>query len=405
MALRLSELLDEPEVLIESAVKKLEHISGWESTDVRLLAEINAKVRAKLAELNLDPKDTTGPELYHALLAKLEQDEQKINMPYIKRLAAEIIAKIEQAHSPYSVYALKQSAAKDILRAHPPRRLMKHLNYRSAESMLKRENINALYAVLPTVESPRWLNVFWKDIAKLNPSDFETRNVALIGMPAKLPAAGSSISNVPLLGAVAIWDNNGSSIALAANITNHINELRAECAQIKLRNVEAGFGNNLVEIVQGKVEHPFKISHLPISWLSIFHHYGERPAAEHTEFFGPHLLHDDIKAHDVLESLTKIFPTLSWWRGLEHVAYKSGQGFVSMNLLDVAESQGMNFKERSLNHYRKSLWHEFVSRYFAHPSVEQHFMQQLEPQAIPVADIPSISNPEQEIKELMELGV
>jgi hypothetical protein len=72
MSKKLAELLDEPEVVVESVIKKLEHISGWESTDVRLLAEINNKVLAKHLELGLDPKDTTGPELYHALLAKLK---------------------------------------------------------------------------------------------------------------------------------------------------------------------------------------------------------------------------------------------------------------------------------------------------------------------------------------------
>jgi hypothetical protein len=44
MSKKLAELLDEPEVVVESVIKKLEHLSGWESTDVRLLAEISNKV-------------------------------------------------------------------------------------------------------------------------------------------------------------------------------------------------------------------------------------------------------------------------------------------------------------------------------------------------------------------------
>jgi hypothetical protein len=35
MSKKFAELLDEPEVVVESVIKKLEHISGWESTDVR----------------------------------------------------------------------------------------------------------------------------------------------------------------------------------------------------------------------------------------------------------------------------------------------------------------------------------------------------------------------------------
>jgi hypothetical protein len=211
MSKYLSQLLDEPEILVESAIKKLEHISGWESTDIRLLAEINNKVRAKITELGLDPDDTTGPELYHALLARIDADEHNFNMPYIKMPTNKLIEKVEQVHKSYKVYALKQNVAKDILRAHPPRRLMKQLGYRSADSLIKRENINALYAVLESIESSRWLNVYWKDLAKLSPSDFETRNVSIVVMEDKY-ADGSvaPVNNVPLLGAVAVWDSYSS---------------------------------------------------------------------------------------------------------------------------------------------------------------------------------------------------
>jgi hypothetical protein len=147
------------------------------------------------------------------------------------------------------------------------------------------------------------------------------------------------------------------------------------------------------------------ISLLPISWRTIFHHYGQRKSAEHTEFFGPHILHEDILTHNVMRSLSKIFPVLNWWQGFEHVAKKTEQGVVSLNLHDVIDSQGKDYREHSLVHFRKSLWHEFIDRYFAHPSVEQHFMQQLEPQPVPVVEIPESDNPEHEIRQMMELGV
>jgi hypothetical protein len=52
------------------------------------------------------------------------------------------------------------------------------------------------------------------------------------------------------------------------------------------------------------------------------------------------------------------------------------------------------------------LWHEFVNRYLAHPSVEQHFMQQLEPQTIPVNDLKTNQeSPEKEIAKMVEVGI
>jgi hypothetical protein len=403
MSKRLSEFLDEPEILVENAIKKLEHISGWESTDVRLLADINNTVRIKMADLGLDPDDTTGPELYHALLVKLGDIENSLNLT-----PEQLIEKISRAHSGYKVYALKHNVARDLLRSHPPRKLMKQLNYRSVDSMLKRENICSLYSVLFLIESPRWLNVFYKDLAKTTPSDFETQDISIVNTDPKYVIFFDEqplSTCVALLGAVMVWPNAVSTVALGTYITKSINELRPVSAHIKLRNVEASFGKSLVDIIQNESGDPLKISHLPISWRMIFHHYGQRPVSEHTEFFGPHLLHEDIKAHEIIKSLSSVLPGLSWWQDLEYASVKTEQGVVSLNLLDIVDGQDLPYAQRSLGHGRSSLWHEFISRYLAHPSVEQHFMQQLEPQTVPITDIPAMPTPENDIRQMIEAGV
>jgi hypothetical protein len=403
MSKKLAELLDEPEVVVESVIKKLEHLSGWESTDVRLLAEISNKVRAKHLELGLDPNDTTGPELYHALIAKLKKDEEKFSLP-----STTILNQVSGVHKNYHVYSLKRNVAKELLRSHPPRRLMKQLSFRSVDSMLKRENICELYAGLAKIESPRWLNVFNKDLAKLTPSDFETQEIEIVKMTHKRwdNIKDKNIATpIPLLGSIAVWDTSVGSVSLAMNVCQSINELRTTSAHIKLKNVESNFGKSLVEIIQSQTEHPFKISVLPITWHTVFNYYGQRTSNEHTEFFGPHMLHEDIKAHNPLKLLSKISPVFNWWQDLEYVAAKSAEGLVSLNLYDIADSVGRNFEQRSLQHSRQSLWHEFLNRYFAHPSVEQHFMQKLETQTVPVLDLQPNSSPEHNIRQMIEAGV
>jgi hypothetical protein len=402
MSKKLAEMLYEPEILVESAIKKLEHLSGFESTDVRLLAAANNKARTKLKSLGLDPDDTTGPELYHALFAKVAHDEQNLNLTH-----SELLKEITKAHRTYQVYALKQSVAKDLLRNHPPRKLMKQLSYRSVDSMLKRENIVTLFALVTSIESPRWLNVFWRDLAKVTSSDFETREISVIKVAAKYRSFDHAAETeiVPLLGALVIREMSESKLNLCVTITEKISELRSYCALIKLKNVEANFGNSLVDIIKNGAEHPLQISRLPVSWRSIFHHYGLRSSRDHTEFFGPHILHEDLKAHKPLAVLSNTSYVFNWWNGLEHVATKTKEGIVSFNLLDVIASRGQDFEQRSLDNFRRSLWHEFINRYFEHPSVEQHFMQQLEPQTVSVMNSPRTTDPEQEIKQLIEAGV
>jgi hypothetical protein len=396
----LAELLSVPEVLAEQAVAKLEHLSGWQGTDVRLLAEANNKLRAKTKELGLDPDDTTDAELYHALRVKLAQDEKDLNLS-----SKEIIQKITQTQKSLKVYALKRSMAKDLLRIHPPKQLMKKLNYRSVDSMLKRENIVSLYAALPLVESTRWQNAFWKDLTKANPSDFESQQIEIVQIDAKryeLLKPDNDVTNVELLGSVAVWPNSLSGIGLSVQISQNINSLRAVCAYIKLRHVEADFGKSLVEILRGGVKDPLELAHMPISWHSILNHYGSRSAGEHTEYFGPHLLHEDIKTHYPVKALLKLSPVFNWWHGLEHVIQRGSSGLVSLNLTDVLASQ--SFNRRSVLHAQTSLWNEFIDRYFNHPSVEQYFMGQLElePKPVPIEDYKPSRPEELEIRQLME---
>src|SRR5262249_26011319 len=77
MSKALAQLLDQPQTVAESAIAKLEHLSGYQSTDVQLLSEITTKVRAKTKQLGLDPNDTTAEELYHSLQAKLRNDNER----------------------------------------------------------------------------------------------------------------------------------------------------------------------------------------------------------------------------------------------------------------------------------------------------------------------------------------
>src|SRR5205814_6563496 len=71
----LSEGLGAAEPRFSQDIVALEHAGGMPSTDIRLTGEIMQRMREKIAALGLDPKDTTGPELYEALHGRLRADE------------------------------------------------------------------------------------------------------------------------------------------------------------------------------------------------------------------------------------------------------------------------------------------------------------------------------------------
>lgn len=66
--------LDISNPLFNAGVAKLERSTGNSSIDVRLIADITANAIEIIKSLGLDPKDTTGRELYHTILSSVKRD-------------------------------------------------------------------------------------------------------------------------------------------------------------------------------------------------------------------------------------------------------------------------------------------------------------------------------------------
>ncbi len=60
--------------LFSSGMTKLEKATGHSAIDVRLIVDINSRKTQILCELGLDPRDTTGREMYAALMSAVKQD-------------------------------------------------------------------------------------------------------------------------------------------------------------------------------------------------------------------------------------------------------------------------------------------------------------------------------------------
>jgi hypothetical protein len=160
MSRLISELLNATEPMFSLALDQLETISGRNGVDVRLTAEIIGSVQMKTREMGLDPKDTTGKELYFSLLNRLKHDDEHLTrvlgandcndaqsmIPLIKQAA-------DKAKTPRSCWVLKKSVAKKFLKQMPPPNVMHNLNYKSIDSLLKSENIFEIFGALRFVES------------------------------------------------------------------------------------------------------------------------------------------------------------------------------------------------------------------------------------------------------------
>jgi len=406
-------LLGADEPFFSIALKQLEQASGHESIDVRLSAEIIGKVRQKTRELGLDPKDTTTEELYQALVGLAKKHDTFL----AKRIGAkdagdvhDILPRMktfmEQLDIPKSVWVLKASVAKRLLKATPPKRVMKQLGYRSIDSMLKREPIGELYGSLRFAETPDWLERFAQKYQKLSPSDFEVRDIEFIQLDPKKWGSSTNafvtknrhnLTHLKEMGVILILPlpvrrMPGITITVLPLLLHYVNEIRLYSAFFKLQQVQQNFGKILAEtIIQDPGEHASMAGN-KLHWRIIGRHFGLVPKEQHPEIFEPHVQPEDLAWHKSEEVLYHIEPALHFWHGMDFVALQDGtQPPVSFNLVDVAVSyvNRLRYGQQSAYHFRQSLTNEVYSRYMSQRALEVQILKQLD-NRLPVTDFTAL---------------
>jgi hypothetical protein len=400
MANMLRDLLDAKEPLFSLSLRQLEKASGNRGVDTKLIGDIIEKTHAATAALGLDSKDTTGRELYHALLAKVqahdrhlaravggrETDDAEALLPLIK-LA------VEHTKVPKSCWALKRSVAKDMLRKTPPPTVMKLMGHRSVESMLKHEHLAEIYGALRFAESTDWLSKFNEQYEALKPSDFETREIEFVIMPRGRWADAvegfvkrkrHNVTHLKELGIVLMLPvksrkRSGVAITVIPLLFHYINEIRLYSAFFKLQQVKKSFGKILVKTLNADSAHAAVMAGSNIHWRIIQRYFGRMENEYHPEIFEPHVQPEDLYWHKAEDALCLLDPELGFWQGLDYVARREGDRPISFNLIDVAVSYTTNvpYESRVIYNFRESLWIEIFIRYMGQKTFEQQVLQQL----------------------------
>lgn len=405
MSKYLSEILDAKEPVFSKAIEQLERASGNPSADLRLTSEIIGKVHMKTRELGLDPHDSTGKEIYQALLALVRQHDAFL----ARRLGVEdpedvqaVIKRLKSAvdamDMPKNVWVLKHSVAKRILKAHPPRKVMKHLGYKSVDSMIKREPITELFASLRFAEEPAWLNRFLESYKKLTPSDFETRKLEIIALEeskwrdiaaAFVQKKRHNLTHLKELGAIVLLPMpisrmRGIVITVLPLLLHYYNEVRLYSAYFKLQQVQSNFGEILVDTLIADPSHHAVMAGQKVHWRVIQRYFGKLKNENHPEIFEPHVQPEDLHWRKAEEVLYKMEPALHFWYDLDYVGGIFDGRPVTFNLMDMAISyvNDLSYEQRAIYHFRESLWNEIFIRYMGQKTLERQILKQLDNEMI-----------------------
>ncbi len=400
----LSKLLGAEEPTFSMSIKQLERVSGSPSMDVRLMSEIIQKVRQKVEELDLDPTDTTGEELYYMLLGKIKAHDQHLArhiggkdpsevhsmQPVIKRTLEKYL---NNSSSGSEAWVLKKSVAKRLLHQMPPDKVMKVLGYTSVESLTKRENLAEIFSALRFAQSPAWLKKFNKLYKHLMPSDFENRRIEVVlidkdkwsSLPKFTNNKAYNITHLKELGVVALlppFHNKieGFTIATLPIALHYINEIRLYSAFFKMQQVKPDFGKIITSTLNEDVTSNAEMAGSQIHWRIVQRHYGRPEHLDHPEIFQPHIQPEDLYWRRAEEQLYEIDPELNFWRGLDYVGASIGEAKpVSFNLMDLSMSYYLacDYSDRIVAHMRASLWNELYMRYMGQKVLESQVLQQL----------------------------
>lgn len=395
----LSVALGAVEPMFGQNIQELERAGGRPSVDIRLSSEMVQQVRTKVVALGLDPDDTTGPELYHALKQRLCQDEWRVREALgiaADASANDVISKIHTFLNDKEVtatcFALKSSVAKRLLKKKAPKLVMKALGYRSLDSMLKHEHAAAILAAATVVESATWHKAFHDFYIKLKPGDFEQRSIAVVHPKDKrwvafseryIAATKRNIMSFKELGAVVVLPLptmlDGLAITTAVLSLYYMNGIRAYSSFVKLQQVKPTFGAIVRQAVGTEPMTSADLAGQAVPWRVIQRYYGRMKDVIHPDVFEPHVQPEDLQWHDAEDVLARLHPDLAFWSQTEYVcALRDGQA-VSLNILDVALNycNNLHFSNRVVHYVREHLWHELMSRYLHQENLEAAVRQQL----------------------------
>lgn len=402
MSKLLRSLLDAKEPLFTQSLRELEFLTGRKSVDVKLTAELIEKTHGAIRGLGLDSNDTTDRELYHALDLKVKEHNEHLAKALgssedapVKELVPKLVEAVLQSDINRRCWVLKKSVAKNLLREMPPKGMMKHLGYRSLESMLKNENFSEIYTALRFSESPEWLNKYNELFTKrVLPSDFESRNIEIVIMDHGkwvdlaekfVKKKLHNVTHTKELGVIVVVPMKqthirGLTLKTLPLLLHYVNEIRLYSAFFKLKSTQAHFGKIITDTLIADTGTGATISKFNIHWRVIQRYFGkihETPP----EIFQPHVQPEDLHWRKAEETLYKLDPELKYWQDMDYVGIVGSDGNpVTFNLMDVAigYSNNQSFASRNFYHFRESLWNEIFIRYMGEPTLKKQILQQLD---------------------------
>lgn len=403
---KLAELLGAEQPLFDLAIEDLEEISGKNGTYKELEIEISKKFSQFISrELNLDIYKNSGEDIYKGLMVLIwEQNELVLNKylglsknASLSKIISECVSFVEKLNLTKTVFRMKDSKAKEMLKKNPPKNIMDLLGYKKVDDLLKNERLEEVYGALRFAEGDEWLETFNNQYRKLKPSDFTTSKIRLIKMPLKwapltkkfIEKKKHNVTHLKELGVVIVLETedeglrHGIVLKVLPLLIHYFFEIHLYSTffELKAEILKAeSFGRLLSETIIADPKTSVELGGEHIHWRVIQRYFGKLDdAKKHPEIFKPHLQPEDLHWDSAQNTLARVIPELSIWEDLDYVGTIKDNIPLSLNMMDVTLSfaNKNRYKEHLYYHFRESLWNEIFSRYMGREELEHELLAKL----------------------------
>lgn len=402
MAKFLRDLLDAEEPLFSLSIRDLENITGNQGADAKLIGDIIKLSHENMRAMKLDPENTTGPELFHALLSRVEQDNARLAKTIgakdpddVAHMVPYMVAAAEEVEFNRKVFVLKHDKAKELLRQMPPKILMQRLGYNNVDDMFDGEDFDEMYTALRFSEGAEWLNQYDELFKHVTADDYEHRDIRIVAMDHDkyvdlaehfVEKKLHNVTHTKELGVIVVVPMKqkrmkGLPLKTLPLLLHYMNEIRLYSTFFKLKSKTVKkFGEVVMETLIADTGTGVQVAGKHVHWRVIQRYLGRHREEATPEAFEPHVHPEDLHWRRAEDLLYKIDPELKFWKDRDYVAVMYDDFPVAINLFDVsfAYSNGVSYKDRYAYHFRESLWNELFARYMGMHNLEQQILAQLD---------------------------
>ncbi|MFZ1360991.1 MAG: hypothetical protein WAS27_03155 [Candidatus Saccharimonadales bacterium] len=397
----LRDLLNAEEPLFSQSVRQLEQASGQYAADVKLIGDILASAHDRMRQLRLDPADSTGHEIYQALMNKVAVDNVRlaklIGATTPEDVAHMVPLMVQAANDvafPRKVFVIKHASVKKLLAKMPPKNLIKTLGYKQLDDMLANEPFDELYPALRFSEGAEWLLAYNELFKTVTAKDYEERDMKIVVMDHDKYAGLAekfvkkklhNVTHSKELGVIVVVPMKqktmrGLALKSLPLLLHYMNEVKLYSTFFKSKASKRHFGTVVVETLNADPGTASQLAGQHIHWRVIQRYFGKLDGEAHPEAFQPHVQPEDLHWRRAEDLLFEIDPELCFWQDLDYVGLLRDGFPVSFNLFDLsfAYSNREPYTQRYAYHFQESLWNELFIRYMGFANLNQQILKQLD---------------------------